>query len=109
MNDAVAAIWWTITSGLAPAKMIPAEAVVVPAGGGPCAAGGREPPSGPPLVVVPWTIRACSTSSAPDTAAVERFRRSGGGPEPVAAGLKVCWGTNPDQTIRIAHLLWADA
>ncbi|MFB8267402.1 LLM class F420-dependent oxidoreductase [Streptomyces sp. NPDC055955] len=46
---------------------------------------------------------------APDTAAIERFRRSGGGTKPVAAGLKVCWGTDATEAVRIAHRLWANA
>ncbi|MHA5049721.1 hypothetical protein [Streptomyces sp. SD15] len=33
-------------------------------------------------------------TTMPDTALVERFRRSGGGTKPVYGGLKVCWGTD---------------
>ncbi|RVU17578.1 LLM class F420-dependent oxidoreductase [Streptomyces antnestii] len=46
---------------------------------------------------------------APDAAAIERFRRSGGGTKPVAAGLKVCWDTDSAAAVRTAHRLWANA
>ncbi|MFB7734337.1 LLM class F420-dependent oxidoreductase [Streptomyces sp. NPDC056112] len=43
----------------------------------------------------------------PDTALVERFRRGGGGANPVYGGLKVCWGTDKQKAVRTAHRLWA--
>jgi hypothetical protein len=46
---------------------------------------------------------------AAHTAAIERFRRSGGGTKPVTAGLKVCWGTDAAEAVRIAHHLRANA
>ncbi|MET7928970.1 LLM class F420-dependent oxidoreductase [Streptomyces sp. NPDC005349] len=46
---------------------------------------------------------------APDTAAIERFRRSGGGTKPVAVGLKVCWDTDAAEAVRTAHRLWPNA
>ncbi|MFJ9026422.1 hypothetical protein ACIRPU_41690 [Streptomyces sp. NPDC102259] len=33
-----------------------------------------------------------------------RFRR-GGGTKPVYGGLKVCWGTDPQEAVRTAHRL----
>ena len=40
---------------------------------------------------------------APDSAGIERFRRSGGGSKPVYAGLKVCWSTDEEEAVRTAH------
>ncbi|MEV8524011.1 MULTISPECIES: LLM class F420-dependent oxidoreductase [unclassified Streptomyces] len=45
---------------------------------------------------------------APDSAGIERFRRSGGGSKPVYAGLKVCWSTDEEEAVRTAHRLWAN-
>jgi len=45
---------------------------------------------------------------APDTTAIERFRRSGGGTKPVAAGVKVCWSADEAEAVRTAHRLWAN-
>ncbi|MFK8908154.1 LLM class F420-dependent oxidoreductase [Streptomyces sp. YS-3] len=45
---------------------------------------------------------------APDAALIGRFRRSGGGGKPVAAGLKVCWGPDREDAVREAHRLWAN-
>lgn len=44
----------------------------------------------------------------PDGSLVERFRRGGGGANPVYGGLKVCWGTDPREALRTAHHLWAN-
>ncbi|MFD5574374.1 LLM class F420-dependent oxidoreductase [Streptomyces cadmiisoli] len=44
----------------------------------------------------------------PDAALVERFRRSGGGTNPVQGGLKVCWGPDRREAVRTAHRLWAN-
>ncbi|MFE7215449.1 hypothetical protein ACFU93_37150 [Streptomyces sp. NPDC057611] len=43
----------------------------------------------------------------PVTALVERFRRGGGGTNPVHGGLKVCWGTDKQEAVPTAHRLWA--
>lgn len=44
----------------------------------------------------------------PDASVVERFRRGGGGANPVYGGLKVCWGADEREAVRTAHRLWAN-
>ena len=44
----------------------------------------------------------------PDASVVERFRRGGGGANPVYGGLKVCWGADERDAVRTAHRLWAN-
>ncbi|MET7568252.1 LLM class F420-dependent oxidoreductase [Streptomyces sp. NPDC005492] len=63
---------------------------------------------GPHAAEVAGRIGDGFITMAPDTSAIERFRRSGGGTKPVSAGLKVCWGTDKDEAVRTAHRLWAN-
>ncbi|MEV6483476.1 LLM class F420-dependent oxidoreductase [Streptomyces sp. NPDC051576] len=63
---------------------------------------------GPHAAEVAGRIGDGFITMAPDTPAIERFRRSGGGTKPVSAGLKVCWGTDKDEAVRTAHRLWAN-
>ncbi|MER6271454.1 TIGR03557 family F420-dependent LLM class oxidoreductase [Streptomyces sp900105755] len=44
----------------------------------------------------------------PEESVVERFRRGGGGANPVYGGMKVCWGTDRQEAGRTAHRLWAN-
>jgi len=60
-------------------------------------------------------IHPAVVAQAAATSAVQlggRFRlgvgRSGGGTKPVAAGRKVCWGTDQDDAVRTAHRLWVN-
>ncbi|MGX1675382.1 LLM class F420-dependent oxidoreductase [Streptomyces sp. NPDC055400] len=64
---------------------------------------------GPQAAEVAGRIGDGLITMSPDTAAIERFRRSGGGTKPVAAGLKVCWNTDTAEAVRTAHRLWANA
>ncbi|MEV0470988.1 LLM class F420-dependent oxidoreductase [Streptomyces prunicolor] len=63
---------------------------------------------GPHAAEVAGRIGDGFITMAPDAPAIERFRRSGGGTNPVSAGLKVCWGTDKDEAVRTAHRLWAN-
>jgi G6PDH family F420-dependent oxidoreductase len=63
---------------------------------------------GPHAAEVAGRIGDGFITMAPDTSAIERFRRSGGGTKPVSAGLKVCWATDKDEAVRTAHHLWAN-
>ncbi|WP_420310396.1 LLM class F420-dependent oxidoreductase [Streptomyces sp. YS-B37] len=63
---------------------------------------------GPHAAEVAGRIGDGFITMAPDTSAIERFRRSGGGTKPVSAGLKVCWATDKDEAVRTAHRLWAN-
>jgi G6PDH family F420-dependent oxidoreductase len=63
---------------------------------------------GPHAAEVAGRIGDGFIAMAPDTSAIERFRRSGGGTKPVAAGLKVCWAADKDEAVRTAHRLWAN-
>ncbi|MET7520299.1 LLM class F420-dependent oxidoreductase [Streptomyces sp. NPDC005480] len=64
---------------------------------------------GPQAAEVAGRIGDGLITMSPDTAAIERFRRNGGGTKPVAAGLKVCWNTDTAEAVRTAHRLWANA
>jgi G6PDH family F420-dependent oxidoreductase len=63
---------------------------------------------GPHAAEVAGRIGDGFITMAPDTTAIERFRRSGGGTKPVSAGLKVCWAADKDEAVRTAHHLWAN-
>ncbi|GHJ42512.1 TIGR03557 family F420-dependent LLM class oxidoreductase [Streptomyces sp. TS71-3] len=61
---------------------------------------------GPQAAEVAGRIGDGFITMEPDPEPIERFRRSGGGAKPVAAGLKVCWGPDRDEAVRTAHRLW---
>ncbi|MET9291850.1 LLM class F420-dependent oxidoreductase [Streptomyces sp. NPDC003077] len=62
---------------------------------------------GPTATALAGRIGDGLITMAPDTDAVERFRRAGGGTKPASGGLKVCWGPDRDEAVRTAHRLWA--
>ena len=42
----------------------------------------------------------------PDADAISLFRSSGGGEKPVHGGMKVCWGEDEEQALKMAHRIW---
>jgi G6PDH family F420-dependent oxidoreductase len=44
----------------------------------------------------------------PDAQSVRQFRESGGAGKPVQGGLKVCWGTDEADAVKLAHRLWSN-
>ncbi|MFI6350339.1 LLM class F420-dependent oxidoreductase [Streptomyces sp. NPDC050560] len=62
---------------------------------------------GPQAAEIAGRIGDGFITMAPVPEAIERFRRSGGGTKPVAAGLKVCWALDRDEAVQTAHRLWA--
>ncbi|NGN68349.1 TIGR03557 family F420-dependent LLM class oxidoreductase [Streptomyces sp. A7024] len=61
---------------------------------------------GPAAVEVAGRIGDGLITMMPDTAAIERFRKSGGGQKPVRGGTKVCYGPNRQEAIRTVRRLW---
>ena len=47
-------------------------------------------------------------TTTPDAELIETFRKAGGADKPVQAGYKVCWGTDDEKCIEIAHRTWAN-
>jgi G6PDH family F420-dependent oxidoreductase len=43
----------------------------------------------------------------PDEELVTRYRKGGGGANPVSGGTKVCWGTDRDAAVRLVRHLWS--
>jgi G6PDH family F420-dependent oxidoreductase len=48
-------------------------------------------------------------TTSPDKAMIRAFRDSGGDSKPIQAGYKVCWGTDDETSIDIAHRLWSNS
>jgi G6PDH family F420-dependent oxidoreductase len=63
---------------------------------------------GPQAAEVAARIGDGLITMTPDVTMVERFRRGGGGANPVYGGLKVCWGHDRPEALRTAHRLWAN-
>src|SRR4051794_15726118 len=48
-------------------------------------------------------------TTSPDQELIARFRAAGGAGKPVHAGYKVCWGTDDERCVEIAHRTWANS
>lgn len=48
-------------------------------------------------------------STMPDQDLVAAFRAAGGDGKPLQAGYKVCWSTDDDAAVAVAHRLWANS
>lgn len=48
-------------------------------------------------------------TTSPDQEMIGVFRDAGGEGKPVHAGYKVCWGSDDDTSIEVAHRLWANS
>ncbi|MFC5722904.1 TIGR03557 family F420-dependent LLM class oxidoreductase [Streptomyces gamaensis] len=62
---------------------------------------------GPAATEVAGRIGDGFLTMVPDADAVARFRRSGGATKLALGGVRVCWGPDRDEAVRVAHRLWA--
>ncbi|NGO70206.1 TIGR03557 family F420-dependent LLM class oxidoreductase [Streptomyces boncukensis] len=61
---------------------------------------------GPAAITTAGRVGDGFVTTAPDRAAVERFRKSGGGSKQVRGGVQVCFGPDHEEAVRTAHALW---
>ncbi len=61
---------------------------------------------GPAMIELAGRIGDGFIAMDPDEESVARFRRAGGGQQPVRGGTKVCWDTDPDAAVRTVHRRW---
>jgi G6PDH family F420-dependent oxidoreductase len=64
---------------------------------------------GPKAADVAGRIGDGFITTSPDKEMIRAFRDSGGADKPIQAGYKVCWGTDDETCIDVAHRLWSNA
>jgi len=64
---------------------------------------------GPKAADVAGRIGDGFITTTPDKEMIRAFRESGGEGKPIQAGYKVCWGTDDEASIDVAHRLWANS
>jgi G6PDH family F420-dependent oxidoreductase len=76
------------------------------------------PDQPPPIYVSGFGQKACEVAgrigdgyitTTPDKDMIKAFRDAGGKGKPLQAGYKVCWGTDDDEAVAVAHRLWANS
>jgi G6PDH family F420-dependent oxidoreductase len=63
---------------------------------------------GPKSATLAGRIGDGYVTTSPDEDMITVFRENGGAGKPLQAGYKVCWGTDDDACIEVAHSRWAN-